>query len=248
MPLHHDLLPPPSTLLQRASLFLDFDGTLVDIADQPDAVIVDPALLDLLASLARRYGARIAIVSGRSIAQLDALLGPIAGAIALSGSHGSEHRFDGIEERPSRPGSLDLIEARLRAVAAAEAGVIVEPKTLGVALHYRQAPGFAATAHAIVTALAGEWDLAVQHGKMMVEARLPGSDKGVAITRLMQRAAMADTRPVFVGDDLTDEAGFAVAKSLGGAGVLVGNARPTAADFRLPDPFATRRWLAGEYP
>lgn len=248
MTAHDDLPSPPTTLLRGASLFLDFDGTLVEIADRPDAVVVDAALRALLTSLAHGHQGRVALVSGRSIAQLDSLLGSVAGMLALAGSHGSEYRFDGSEERPERPSGLDMIEMQLRAVASARPGVIVERKSLGVALHYRLRPGFEAEAQAMVGALAGDWGLAIQHGKMMVEARMPGSDKGVAIARLMQRPMMVGTLPVFVGDDITDETGFEAVRALGGAGILVGPARATAAAYRLADPAATRRWLAGEYP
>ncbi len=248
MIVEQDLPPPPLALLRHASVFLDFDGTLVDIADRPDAVIVDAALRALLVSLAHGHQGRVALVSGRSIAQLDSLLGSVAVMLALAGSHGSEYRFDGAEERPERPSSLDVIEMQLREAAAGQAGVIVERKSLGVALHYRLQPGFEAAAQAMVSALAGEWGLAIQHGKMMVEARLAGSDKGVAVARLMQRPEMVGTMPIFVGDDITDETGFEAARALGGAGILVGPARPTAAAYRLDDPAATRRWLAGEYP
>ncbi len=248
MTVEPDLPPPPYALLRHASVFLDFDGTLVDITDHPDAVIVDAPLRALLVSLAHGHHGRVALVSGRSIAQLDSLLGSVAGVLALAGSHGCEYRFDGSEARPERPPSLDVIEMRLREAAAAQPGVIVERKSLGVALHYRLQPGFEAEAQAMLSALAGEWGLAVQHGKMMVEARLPGSDKGVAVARLMQRPAMVGTLPVFVGDDITDETGFEAARALGGAGILVGPARATAAAYRLADPAATRRWLAGEYP
>jgi len=238
-----DLPPPPDGLLAGASLFLDFDGTLVDIAPSPDDVVVDAALLQLLAGLAQRL--EVAVVSGRSIAQLDALLGPLVDRLALSGSHGSEHRFDGAAERPPRPASLDTVATRMRDAAAAHAGTIVEPKTFGVALHYRLAPAFATEARSLADALAAELGLAVQTGKMMVEVRLPGSDKGGAIARLMRRPAMAGTRPVFIGDDVTDESGFVAANALGGAGILVGEPRATAAGFRLPHPAAVRRWLQG---
>ncbi|MBR0654652.1 trehalose-phosphatase [Plastoroseomonas arctica] len=240
-----ELPPPPEALLQSSSLFLDFDGTLVEIAATPDAVLVDAGLRDLLAALARHYGPRVAIVSGRSIAQLDALIGPVARMLAISGSHGSEHRFDGGEEKPLRPRSLDAVEARMRDAAARHPGALVEPKSFGVALHYRLAPGFEGEARTLVEALAAASGLAVQAGKMMVEARIPGSDKGVAVTRLMQRAGMAGTKPVFLGDDLTDEAGFEAARALGGTGILVGNPRPTAAAYRLDNPAAVRSWLAG---
>lgn len=242
-----DALPhPPNDLLQFASLFLDFDGTLVDIVDQPDDVVVDRALGDLLAGLARRHGNRLALVSGRSIAQLDEFLGPLGQIIALSGSHGIEYRWNGNAAHPVRPTSLDRVEQAMLAAAAAHAGAIVEPKSFGAALHYRLAPDFAPDAQALAVRLAREFGLAVQHGKMMVEVRVPGSDKGVAVRTLMRSPEMSGTRPVFIGDDVTDEDGFAAAKALGGSGILVGPARATAAAYRLENPTAVRRWLAGD--
>lgn len=234
---------PPRTLLESASLFLDFDGTLVEIADRPDAVAVDAALADLLVSLGQRLGGRVAVVSGRSIAQLDALLGPVAQTLALSGSHGCEHRWHGITAHPVRPGSLDDVAEAMRAAAEGHDGVIVEEKSFGVALHYRLDPGFEPEALLLAERLAARHELATQHGKMMVELRVPGSDKGVAVARLMQRPDMAGTIPVFIGDDLTDESAFAAARAGGGHGILVGTARGTQAEYGLPDPAAVRDWL-----
>jgi trehalose 6-phosphate phosphatase len=242
-----DTLPyPPNDLLEFTSLFLDFDGTLVDIVDQPDDVVVDRALGDLLGALARRHGNRLALVSGRSIAQLDAFLGPLGQIIALSGSHGIEYRWNGNVAHPVRPTSLDHVERAMLEAAAAHAGAIVEPKSFSTALHYRLAPAFEPDAQALAIRLAGDFGLAVQHGKMMVEVRVPGSDKGVAVKTLMRSPEMSGTRPVFIGDDVTDEDGFAAAKSLGGTGILVGPARATAAEYRLDSPMAVRRWLAGQ--
>jgi len=234
---------PPPTLLASASLFLDFDGTLVDLADRPDTVEVDTGLTALLADLADRLGGRVAIVSGRSIDQLDALLGPVARTLALSGSHGCEHRWHGVTEQPERPDSLTQVAEAMHAAAASCDGVIVEEKSFGVALHYRLAPGFAAEALALAEQLAPLYGLAIQHGKMMVELRLPGSDKGMAVARLMQRPDMAGTTPIFIGDDLTDEPAFVAARDAGGHAILVGDARATAADYGLPDPAAVRAWL-----
>lgn len=234
---------PPPTLLASASLFLDFDGTLVDLADRPDTVAVDPGLTALLADLADRLGGRVAIVSGRSIDQLDALLGPVARTLALSGSHGCEHRWHGVTDQPERPDSLTHVAEAMHAAAASRDGVIVEEKSFGVALHYRLAPGFAAEALTLAEQLAPRYGLAIQHGKMMVELRLPGSDKGMAVARLMQRPDMAGTTPIFIGDDLTDEPAFVAARDAGGHAILVGDARATAADYGLPDPAAVRAWL-----
>lgn len=241
----HLLPAPPRDLLDAASLFLDFDGTLVDIAERPDAVTVDPALAELLVALTRWLSGRVAIISGRSIAQLDTLLGPVAETLALSGSHGCEHRSNGISAHPARPESLLDVAATMRVATAGQAGVILEEKSFGVALHFRLAPAFEPQALMLAERLAAEHGLAVQHGKMMVELRVPGSDKGVAVTRLMRRPEMAGTRPVFIGDDVTDESAFVAARALGGHGILVGTPHATAAEYGLPDPAAVRAWLGG---
>jgi trehalose 6-phosphate phosphatase len=233
--------------LDGAALFLDFDGTLTDLAGAPHSVVVDAALGDLLAMLMRRHDGRVMLVSGRSVAQLDDLLGPVAASLPLSGSHGMEHRRDGVWERPAPPAWLEEVAQRLRA-AAARPGVILEMKTYGVGLHYRQAPAAEPEAHALAEALAGEFGLVVQHGKMMVEVRAPGADKGAAVRAAMALPQLAGRPPVFVGDDLTDESAFQAATALGGAGVLVGAPRATAARYRLDDPAAVRRWLGGAAP
>lgn len=238
------LLPaPPRALLEAASLFLDFDGTLVDIADRPGDVAVDPGLAGLLAALSGRLPGRVAIVSGRSIAQLDTLLGPVAQTLALSGSHGCEYRWHGISTHPDRPENLLDVAAAMRLASAGQTGVIIEEKSFGVALHFRLSPAFERQALLLAERLGDEYDLALQYGKMMVELRVPGSDKGVAVARLMKRPEMSGTTPVFLGDDLTDESAFAAARTLGGHGVLVGPARASAADHGLPDPAAVRAWL-----
>jgi len=229
--------------LATISLFLDLDGTMLELIDRPDQVIADAALQALLVRLANRLEGRLAIVSGRSIAQIDAILGPVAQRLALSGSHGSEHRWRGVAAHPVRPAALDEAYDRFRDFADAHAGVLVENKSFGVALHYRMAPKISVEAEALAAALAEQHDLHLQPGKMMAELRLPGGDKGKAIHMLMTRPPMAGTRPWFVGDDATDEPGFVAARKLGGAGILVGTRRPTAALYALPGPPAVRKWL-----
>jgi len=229
--------------LATSSLFLDLDGTLLELIDQPDKVVADAQLRDLLGRLTDRLDGRLAIVSGRSIAQMDAILGPIAHNVAISGSHGSEHRWQGVAAHPVRPRTLDEAAERFRDFADAHAGVLVEDKSFGVALHYRMAPSIEADAQALAMALAETLDLKFQPGKMMAELRLPGGDKGKAVHSLMARAPMAGTLPYFIGDDDTDEPGFVAAQMLGGAGILVGNRTPTAAIYALPDPAAVGDWL-----
>lgn len=240
-----DLLlgPPPLDLLSTASLFLDFDGTLVELIDRPDRVRADADLQHLLLRLGDALPGRVAIVSGRSIEQLDLMLGEAARHLALAGSHGAEFRVEGEIAQAAVPAALPAITAEMDAFAAARPGVLVERKTLGAGLHYRAAPEHEADALALAGRLAQEHGLHLQPGKMMAEVRTDG-DKGRAVTRLVQGAAMAGTIPLVFGDDLTDEAGFRAAAELGGAGVLVGDPRDTAASYALPDVAAVRRWLA----
>lgn len=235
-------LPPPPVALAGASLFFDLDGTLIDIAEVPDAVVVPPTLAAAADRLAMAMPGRIAILSGRSLAQLDAILGPFARRIAVAASHGAERRLPG-DDTPasSPPGSLAAATAEM-ADAAERLGVLLERKTMGAALHYRRAPEREAEAAAAAEAIAGRHGLVLQRGKMMVELRAPG-DKGRALTALLQTPAMAGTTPLFFGDDVTDEDGFVAAAAAGGAGVLVGPPRNTAATYGLPDPDAVRRWI-----
>lgn len=238
------ILPsPPLALLDRATLFLDLDGTLLELVEHPDEVRADADLCNLLARLGSRLDGRLAIISGRSLEQIDAILGESAAGLALSGSHGCEHRWNGVLAQPIRPLTLDEAAARMRRFARDREGVLVEEKSFGAALHYRMAPAVEKDAHALARLLSDELELSLQQGKMMVELRVAGGDKGTAVQRLMSRAPMKGTTPIFAGDDVTDEAGFASARALGGHAILVGSIRESAADFALPSPAALREWL-----
>ncbi|OYY90197.1 MAG: trehalose-phosphatase [Sphingomonas sp. 28-66-16] len=236
---------PPRFDAGTMALFLDFDGTLVELMEHPAGVAVDAALAALLARLAARLPGRVALVSGRSVAQLEALVGALADDLALVGSHGAEIRAgpSGVRS-PGRPAALDRVEAIVRAAIGHEAGIVIEVKTLGVAIHYRQNPGLEAAARRIAAEAAEAGDLIVQTGKMMVEIRTAGHDKGTAIATLMAQPPFAGHRPVFLGDDVTDEPGLAFCTEADGAGILVGPPRVTAAAYRLPDVAAARAWLA----
>ena len=237
--------PPPGLGdLEPVSLFIDFDGTLVDLVDNPSEIRVDGALHHLLADLNATLPGRVALVSGRSIAQLDGFLGPLGAMLTLVGSHGVELRRRGGKLTASeRPSSLEAVGRVLAGFAAANPGLHVELKSHGAALHYRAAPQHEAAVQALGRDLARATGLVLQTGKMMVELRGPG-DKGDAVRVLMRDPPMACARPVFVGDDLTDEGGFSAARTLGGAGVLVGAPRATAALYRLENVQAVRAWLA----
>lgn len=237
--------PPPGGLLRGASLFLDFDGTLVDLAPTPDGVIVGEHLRDLLATLSDRLGGRIAILSGRSVAEIAAFLHPVA--IAIGGSHGLElRRIDGGHDAPDRPDGLDGVIDRMKAFAADWPGVLVEEKPLGAALHYRGAPEAEAACRRLAHEAAELTGLALQPGKMVFELKPEGGDKGRALGLFMADPLFQGTRPIFLGDDLTDEPGFAAAAAAGGAGILIGEPRETAATWRLDGVEAVLAWLADE--
>jgi len=237
------LVPPPPTLALRHSMLLDFDGTLIDIFDRPDAVVIDPALPVLLQRLAETFHGRLALVSGRSVAQLDELLGAALDNLAIVGSHGAEVRTGLLHTSPTRPHALTLAECEIRQAFSGNAGVVIEVKSLGVAVHFRLDPQVERDVRAMINRIALQSGLAVQEGKMMIELRAGGHDKGTGIFALMAVPRFAATVPIFAGDDVTDEAGFMAVAKLNGIGVLVGPERPTAASYRLPDVASVRKWL-----
>lgn len=230
-------------MLHGASLFLDFDGTLVEIADRPEEATPGPFLLPLLGALRDALEGRLAIVSGRSVATLREGFG--LDAFLLAGSHGLEQARPGeAPSMPPRPASLEWVAARLKPFAARHPGLLVEEKTLGVGLHFRGAPALEAECFAICAELASESGLFLQHGKMLYELRPGEGGKGEAVIRLLTETELSEGRPVFIGDDVTDEDGFAAAAAHGGAGILVGQLRPTAARYRLESVPAVHRYLA----
>ena len=230
----------------RAAVFLDIDGTLVHLADRPDAVRIDAPLRVLLERLKAATAGALALISGRSIADIDALFAP--SRFALAGQHGTERR--------SADGSIHfhapLVErlrgpaAELRQVARSHEGLLLEEKGASLALHYRNAPAAANLVEREVRRVTDELGdgFELQAGKFVFEVKPSGKDKGTAIAEFMAEAPFAGRTPVFVGDDLTDELGFDLVNRIGGESVKVG-AGPTRARWRLDDADAVRRWLAG---
>ncbi len=228
--------------LGAAALFLDLDGTLAPIAPTPDAVGPDAARRALLARASTALDGRLAVVSGRAIADLDRIL---QGApAALAGLHGLERRLaDGRRERAAPPPGYGGAAAAARAFVADRPGMLIEDKGLSLALHWRGAPAFGPETAAFAETLAATAGLETQPGSCVVELRAPGASKGDALRAFMDEPPFAGATPIFVGDDLTDERGFEAAAALGGIGVLVGAPRPSRAAARLPDPAAVLDWI-----
>jgi trehalose 6-phosphate phosphatase len=237
---------PPDPSLDALALFVDVDGTLVDLALRPDAVVVEPSLPPTLKTLHAKLGGALAPVSGRPLAGIDALL-DLSGA-AAAGLHGAELRGpDGtLLAMPSAHPGLDA--ARRRAIAAASdiPGVLVEDKNAAIALHYRTAPDAEVEVRAVASAmldLAGT-DYELLQGKFVIELKPRAADKGTALAALMKLPPFAGRTPYMLGDDATDEDAFAQANALGGVSVIVGVRRPTLARYALKGPAAAREWIA----
>lgn len=236
--------PPP--LSASAALFLDFDGTLADIAPTPDAARLAPGMLDAIARASQRLSGRVALLSGRPIATLQQLV-PLPG-LAMAGVHGLERlRPDGSTEAPPPHPGLAAARATLQGLSAREPRLLLEDKGLSIGLHYRDAPWLRAQATEIVSRLADSHGLLVQTGKMVLELRTPGADKGDALHAFMAEPPFMGHAPIFIGDDDTDEAAFRAAAAIGGHGIRVGpTSHPTAAAFALPDVASVARWLGAD--
>ena len=237
-----DLPAPPAALLDRASLFLDFDGTLVDFVLDPSEAAVDAPLRALLERLTVRLDGRVAILSGRSLDELTVRIG--LGPIGMAGSHGLERRAaNGQVTRAPTPPGLAIATDAARTFAG-QHGLLLEVKAAGVALHYRDSQHAEPMVDDFARSLAKRTRLELQSGKCVRELKVPGADKGDAVRAFMTEPPFASGSPVVMGDDLTDEHAFRAAAELGGCGILVGDPRPTAARFRLPNVKATLIYLA----
>ena len=236
-----DLLPPPLLALGDVALFLDMDGVLAPIEATPEAVTADPRRTAVLVRLGHRLQGRLAILSGRTIAEIDRIAD---GAVAsVAGVHGLERREGGEVRRPVADPALGDAVAAFRDFARARPGARVEDKGLSTALHSRLVPDHAHAALDLALDLAAVTGLTLQRGDMVVELRTPGADKGAALKAFMALAPFQGATPVMLGDDLTDEDAFRAAVDLGGCGVLVGPPRPTAASWRLPRQGDVLAWL-----
>ncbi|MCC4296879.1 MULTISPECIES: trehalose-phosphatase [Aurantimonas] len=237
---------PPALDTTRHAVFLDFDGTLVELVDDPQAVAMQPAAQRELAGLARKLDGALAVVSGRRIADLDRFLSP--DRFAAAGVHGLERRRspDGAVEMLAGPETLDPVRDRIASAVESARRLHLEDKDTALVLHYRTAPDLQDLAERIMAqATEGRDDLVVMHGDCIVEVHPAGMDKGKAVAAMMEDAPFAGRIPVYVGDDTTDEFALRHVRNQGGVSIKVGGAEKTSvAEFRLPDIAAVHAWIA----
>ena len=244
---HH--APRPAPPLPRAgarwALFLDVDGCLLDFADEPEAVVVPAALPGLLQDLHVTLGGALALVSGRGLSSLERLF-PTP-CRTMVGLHGLELRRGDGSRRDLRADPAHAARMRAATLALAERfqGVELEDKHQAVALHCRRAPwqlpALRRAAEALVSDLPG---YELQPGNLVMEFKPAGMDKGRAVAELLLEPPFIGRLPVYLGDDLTDEHGFATANLENGISVRVGSREPSLAQFTLPSPAAVHAWLA----
>jgi trehalose 6-phosphate phosphatase len=233
---------------KRIALFLDVDGTLIDLAPRPGAVTVPPPLVASLAKAEKALGGALALVSGRPIDELDRLFAPLV--LRASGVHGAEARFSpsepGRESENAQGGLPRRLWMALTETLFDFPGTFAENKRYSFAVHYRTVPKLEPRLHEAVAQLIrrhADLDLDVIHGHCVFEIKSRGYDKGKAIARFLERKPFLGRMPVFIGDDTTDEAGFATVASRGGRAFSVGRER-AGASFVFATPESVRRWLA----
>jgi trehalose 6-phosphate phosphatase len=235
-----DRAPPAS---RDWCLFLDVDGTLLDISDTPSDVHVDDRLKALLMRVSECLHGALALVSGRSIASIDALFAPIR--FPAAGLHGVERRTASgeIQGADFSDPRLDHARTLFALFVASHPGTLLEDKGRSLAVHFRLAPAAEERARATVKAEAETLGAAfhVQEGKMVLELKPRGFSKGTAVAEFMREAPFANRTPVFAGDDLTDEAGLRAVEKLGGISIAVGGR--IAGAWCMQNPAVLRRWL-----
>jgi len=224
--------------------FFDIDGTLVDLEDDPGGVRLDRELRSLIEALHSASGGAVALISGRDIPDIDALMEGVM--LPTAGQHGTERRDAAgrITHHAVRTAQLDWAHDQIAVAATKHPGLVLQHKGLTLALHYRRAPQLGGYAHRLVRSLLPRLgkEYCIQRGKRIVEVKPAGKDKGAAVLEFMAEAPFRGRTAVFLGDDLTDECGFATVNRLKGHSIKVGPGR-TVARFRLRNVAAVRTWL-----
>lgn len=230
----------------RHALFLDIDGTLLDLAETPDAVSVPGRLVETLRRLEIALGGAVAVVTGRSISDADRLLDPLR--LTSSGVHGTEFRFERSAKVTVLAPQLDAgLLCAIRGLAARIPGIFVEAKGPGCAVHYRRAPSVKPLLEQLLTRLIAHRcePLTLSHGRQVMEIIPAGFSKGTALRLLLSRRRFAGRRPVMIGDDVGDEAAFVAAERQHGFALRVASDVNRPCDSHFQSPAAVRVWLAG---
>ncbi len=229
--------------LEHYAIFLDLDGTVAELVAHPDAVQLDRSTLRLLETLSEKVGRALAVVSGREIAVVDRLLRPLV--LPVAGVHGLERRDARGIIHSRDAADISSIVSDLEKAIGHEVGVVIERKPGAIALHYRLRPELERRCRDIVHGVVGKRpDLCLLQGKMVYEIMPRGSDKGGAIQAFLSESPFHGRRPIFAGDDLTDEAGFSVVNARNGVSIKIGGGE-SAARFRAHDVRQFRAWLNG---
>jgi trehalose 6-phosphate phosphatase len=229
----------------RTAIFLDIDGTLLDIAATPLAVKVSDDLRATLASLFNRFDGAVAFISGRPVGEMDRLFAPLR--MPAVGGHGAEVRFARESEiRRSKIATLDdELRTAFARIGRIGEGIIVEDKGYSLAIHYRQAPELGGEIMKGVTAICKNErcdSLEILPGKLVIEIKPDGYDKGTGLREMMSVPPFTGRRPIFIGDDVTDAAAFAVLPDYDGTGFSVGGPVP-GSSYNFDGPQDVRRWL-----
>lgn len=235
-------LPAPAA---RLALFLDIDGTLLEIAATPDGVVVPEQLAAALGRLSAALGGALAILTGRTVAEADALLAPLR--LVTAGVHGTELRLDeGGEVGRLAPRVGDDLVAKVHGIARLTPGVTVETKGAGLAVHYRNAPAAGPAIEAELDRILdhGTNDLALSRGRRVFEILPAKVSKGAALLSIAGRPPFAGRVPVMIGDDCSDESALAAAEQLGGAGFKVAGEHFAAGSAQFQGPRQVLAFLA----
>jgi trehalose 6-phosphate phosphatase len=229
---------------ERWALFIDIDGTLLEMAPTPDAVVVPASLSAMLDALSRTLGGALALSTGRSVAEADRILAPLQ--LITSGVHGTEVRTSPAGETTMlvQPTSASLLKEILD-VASVSPDIVVEKKGAGIAVHYRKAPELRPYLEEELGKIAGRRDtIILRPGRRVLEVLPKGYSKGAGLASLMRIAPFKGRLPIMIGDDYGDESALAMAVELGGIGLRVAGEYfpPERADFT--GVAATRSWLA----